>query len=64
MTNYQFRKAMRILDHAIDHLGPTRPCFLLIENGKMFNLAHDNRNVHNARTVLVDAMLKLARERG
>lgn len=54
------RQAMRTLDHAIDHLGPTNTCFMLITDGKVSHLPATTRNADAARAVLVAAMLQLA----
>jgi len=63
MTKYQFRKGMRLLDHAIEHLGPTSPCGLLIQDGMIVgNLPATSNNADITRAVLVTAMLKLMKE--
>lgn len=61
MSKYQFRKAMRILDHAINHLGPTKPCGLLICDGIMSHIPGGNSSTDAARAILVNAMLRLVK---
>ena len=63
MTTHKYRKAMRTLDHAIDSLGPTKPCFLLVTDGRMHNVQSTHDNADAARAVLVSAMLELVKER-
>jgi len=59
---YNYKKAMRVLDHAIEHLGPTNPCFLMIQDGQMHNVPSSDSNADSARAVLAQAMCTLVRE--
>lgn len=57
------RKAMRTLDHAIDHLGPTKHCGLLVTDSKIAGfLPNTSSNADAARAVLCKAMLKVVKE--
>jgi hypothetical protein len=60
--NRKIRNGIRKLDHAIDHLGPTRPCMLLVHEGGMHNIPGTSSNADAARAVLVGSMLGLVRE--
>jgi hypothetical protein len=62
MTRYRFNKAMRVLDHAIDSLGDTEPCGLLIMDGKMHTMPGDDSPKQEARAILAQAMCVLVRE--
>ena len=64
VTQRQSKRAMHVLDHAIDHLGETRPCYLLIVDGHMANLPSTESNADAARAVLIAAMLRLVKETG
>jgi hypothetical protein len=62
MTRYQYNKAMHILDNAIDSLGCTEPCGLMIMDGKMYNIRGDDSPKQEARAILAQAMCVLVRE--
>ena len=61
MTNYQYRRAMRVLDHAIEHLGPSRACSLLIQDGRIIGYLPHNQK-EETRAILADAMVRLVME--
>jgi len=63
MTRYYFAKAMRTLDHAIDSLGPTKACGLLIIDGRTSLLPATESIADESRAILVRAMLELAKEK-
>ena len=62
MTRYKFNKAMKILDHAIDSLGPTKPCGLLIVDGNMCSVPNSDTVADQARGILANAMIQLVQE--
>lgn len=64
MTRYKFTKAMRILDHAIEHLGETQSCALMIVDGIVSNFPATESVADGARAILANAMCVLVREGG
>jgi hypothetical protein len=60
---YTQRKALRILDHAIEHLGPTKACGLMILDGKIAGmLPADDNQANEVRGILARAMCEIVRE--
>jgi hypothetical protein len=60
---YMQRKAMKLLDHAIEHLGSAKACGMMILDGKVARfLPADDNNTNAARAVLARAMCAIVKE--